>query len=121
MCEGGIGDCFVPDVSKVMHHPVSITMNDFGDCYDQATHIIQSVALRAHGNSKPVVKVMLLSLDTMQFCLQPGFGESTESFGGSLDNPTLGLGMGNGEGPTACAVLRTPIVNDYKEWDMEQN
>ena len=25
---------YFTDVSKVMHHPVSITMNDFGDCYD---------------------------------------------------------------------------------------
>ena len=59
--------CFVPDVSKVMHHPASITMNDFGDCYDRAAHTIQSIALRAHGIPKPAVNMMLLSLETMIF------------------------------------------------------
>ena len=89
-------------------------MNDFGDCYDQAAHTIQSVTLRAHVIPKPAVKMMLLSLEVMQFFLRTGFGESTKSFGGSLDNPTLGLGMGNGAGPPAFTVLSTLIVNAYK-------
>ena len=105
---------FVPDVSKVMHHTASITMNYSGDCYDQAAHAIQSVSLRAHGVPKPAVKMMLLFLETVQFCLRTGFGESTESFGSSLENPTLGLGMGNGACPLAFAVHSTLAVNAYK-------
>ena len=53
---------FLADVSKVMHHPASITMNDFGDCYDRSAHTIQSFALRAHGISKEAVRNMLTSL-----------------------------------------------------------
>ena len=89
-------------------------MNDSGDCYDLAAHTIQSVVLRAHRIPKPAVKIILLSLVTMQFCLGTGFGEYTESFSGSLDNPTLELAMGNGAGPPDFTVLRTLIVNVYK-------
>ena len=51
--------------------------------------------------------MMLLSLEMMQFCLRMGFGESIdiESFGSSLGNPILGLGMGNGADPPAFSVL----------------
>ena len=58
---------FVLDVLKVIHHPASITMNEFSDCYDWAARTIQSVALSAHSIPKPVVKMMLLSLELMQF------------------------------------------------------
>ena len=60
---------FFTYVSKVMHHPVSITMNDFGDCYDISAHTIQSVALRVNGIPKMAVWNMLICLQTMQFFL----------------------------------------------------
>ena len=110
---------FVSDVSKIMHHPASITMNDFGDCYDQVAHTIRSVALRADKIPKPAVKMMILPPETMQFCLQMSFRESTKSFGGSLDNPTLGLGMGNGAGPPAFAVVSTLIKDTCKRMGHE--
>ena len=65
---------FFADVSKVMHHPASITMNDFGDCYDRSAHTIQSVALRAHGIPKEVVRNIINCLQIMQFCVRTGLG-----------------------------------------------
>ena len=46
---------YFTNVSKVVHHPVSITMNDFGYCYNRSTHTIQSVVLRANGIPKMAV------------------------------------------------------------------
>ena len=104
---------FFADVSKVMHHPAR-TMNNFGDCYDRSAHTIQSVALRAHGIPKEAVRNMLTCLQIMQFCVRTGFGESKELFRGTLTNPTMGLGMGNGAGPPSFTVLWVLIVNVYK-------
>ena len=97
-----------------MHHPASITMNDFGDCYDKLVHMIQSVALRAHGIPKEAVRNMLTCLQIMQFCIRMGIGKSIESFEGTMTNPVMGLGIGSGEGPPAFTVLNILIVNAYK-------
>ena len=70
-----IEKAIVSHVSKVMHHPISITVNDFGDCYDRSARTIQSVALRAHEIPSAAVRMMLTSLKTMQFFLRTGFGE----------------------------------------------
>ena len=35
----------------------------------------------------------------MQFFLRTGFGESKQSYGGTLENPNFGLGQGNGAAP----------------------
>ena len=59
MCKRLFADC-----SKVMHHPASITMNDFGDCYDRCAHTVQAIALRANGIPVLAVKMLLTALQT---------------------------------------------------------
>jgi len=102
------------DVSKTLHIPGSVIGCDFGECYDRSAHTIQSIALQANGIPIESVKVLLICLQTMQFCLRTGFGESKEMYGGSTDSPTMGLGQGNGAAPPAWSVLSTLIVNAYK-------
>ena len=53
---------FFTDMSKVMHHLVSTTMHDFGDCYDRLAHTVQVVALQANGIPKMAVQNMLICL-----------------------------------------------------------
>ena len=105
---------FFSDISRTMHRPASLTMNDFGDCYDRSAHTVQAVALRANGIPKEAVRVMLTCLRLMQFFVRTGFGESEESFGGTEENPLGGLGMGSGSAPPSFAVLSVLIVNAYK-------
>jgi hypothetical protein len=50
----------------------------------------------------------------MTFFLQTGFGESTESFGGTLDNRLAGAGQGNGAAPALFSVLSMLMINAYK-------
>ena len=57
---------------------------------------------------------MLKSLQIMQFCLQTGFGKSTQTYGGSEDNPLAGAGQGNGGAPPSFTALSTLVVNAYK-------
>jgi hypothetical protein len=39
-------------------------------------------------------------LQTMTFYLRTGYGVSQQGFGGSPDDPTFGLGQGNGMAPS---------------------
>ena len=105
---------FISDTSKVLHHPMAISEMDFSDCYDRAVHNVSSIALQAHGIPRNSSVMMLTALQTMQFFLRTGFGESSQSYGGTAENPTMGYGQGNGAAPPAFAVLSSLVVKAYK-------
>jgi len=105
---------FFGDVSKVLHHPASIGGADLGDCYDCGAHPPTSIGMQAWGVPINAIKVLLTSLEMMQFCLKTGFGESKKWFGGSEDNRLGGYGQGNGAAPPAFSCLSTLIINAYK-------
>ena len=101
------------DESRTHHHPTCIGGNDFADCYDRMAHPPASLALQSFGLPRPAIRVLLVAMQTMRFFLRTGFGESTRSYGGSVDNPTLSLGQGNAAaGPTFLAISSL-IVNAY--------
>jgi hypothetical protein len=49
----------------------------------------------------------------MQYVLKTGFGESTDSYGGTALSPLTGLGQGSGASPPAFMDLSLLIVNAY--------
>ncbi len=60
-----------------------------------------------------MIRVLLKAMQNMQFSLRTGFGESSRSYGGSIENSTLSLGQGNAAtGPTFLAISSL-IVNAY--------
>ena len=105
---------FVADVSKVLHHPAAIGGTDLADCYDHGAHPPTSLGMQAIGVPLNAIKVLLISLETMEFCLRTGFGEYTKLFGGSIRNRLAGYGQGNGAAPSAFTILSTLIINAYK-------
>jgi hypothetical protein len=52
-------------------------------------------------------------MQTMRFFLRTGFGESTESYSGSIEDCTLGLGQGNATAGPGFLTLSTQIINAY--------
>jgi hypothetical protein len=88
---------------QCLHYPAGLGECDFGDCYNRAAHAPTSIALC----------VLLSAMQTMQYVLKTGFGESTESYGGSADSPSSGLGQGSGASPPAFMALSSLIVNTY--------
>ena len=80
---GIMAKTFFCDLSKVMHWPAGLGGCDFGDCYDRAAHPVASLALQSWGVTRESVRVLLTALQTMQFCLRTGFGESKQFYGGN--------------------------------------
>jgi hypothetical protein len=105
---------FLGDTSKVMHHPIAISEMDFSDCYDRAAHNVSSIALQAHGIPRNSAAMMLTTLQTMQLFLRTGFGKSSDSYGGTSEDPTMGFGQGNGAAPPAFTVLSSLVVKAYR-------
>ena len=64
---------------RVLHHPTGLGECDFGDCYDCAAHPPTSIALQSWGIPKPAIRVLLNTMQTMQYVLKTGFGESTNT------------------------------------------
>ncbi len=104
---------FFCNSSQVLHHPASLVECDFGDCYDRAAHAPTSIALQSWGIPKSAIRVLLTSMQTMQYILKTGFRESTESFGGTEESPNSGLGQGSRASPPSFMALSSLIVNTY--------
>ena len=101
------------DESRIHHHPACIGGNDFADCYDRIAHPPASIALQSFGVPRPAIRVLLIAMQTMQFFLRTGFGESNRSYGGSIESPTLGLGQGNAAAGPGFLAISSLIVNAY--------
>jgi hypothetical protein len=86
---------FFRDSLRCLHHPASLGECDFGfgDCYNRAAHAPTSIALQSWGILTLAICVLLSTMQTMQYVLKMGFGESTESYGSSADSPISGLGQ----------------------------
>jgi hypothetical protein len=106
---------FFCDSSRVLHHPAGMVECDFGDCYDRTAHPPTSIALQSWGIPKLVIRVLLTSMQTMQYVLKTGFGESTESYGGTTQSLNSGLGQGRGASPPGFLALSSLIVNAYQQ------
>jgi hypothetical protein len=92
---------FFCNSSRVLHHPAGLGECNFRDCYDCAAHPPTSIALQSWGISKTAIRLLLLSMQTMQYVLKTGFGESAESYSGTSSSPNSGLGQGSRASPPA--------------------
>ncbi len=99
--------------SWIHHHLMCISGNDFGDCCDRVAHPPASIALQSWGVPHPAIKVLLLAMQTICFFLRMGYGESTESYGKTSEDRTLGFGQGNSAAGPGFLALKAQIVNTY--------
>ncbi len=61
-----------------------------------------------------MVAMSLYVLKMMNFYIKTGFGQSTMSYGGTTDDPTMGFAQGNSMAPPGFLALSTLMINAYK-------
>jgi hypothetical protein len=105
---------FFGDSLRVRHHLVGLGECDFGNCYDRAAHPPTSIALHSWEIPVTAIRVLLTSMQVMQYFLRTGFGKSSESFGGTPTNPNSGLGQGSRTSPPRFLALSSLIINVYR-------
>jgi hypothetical protein len=78
-------------------------------------HPIASIALQAF--QVPLVNAFLLLsvLQTMTFFLQTGYGMSQMGYGGTVFDPTFGLGQGNGMAPSGFSAVSSLMVGALEQ------
>jgi hypothetical protein len=53
-------------------------------------------------------------LSPMTFYLRTGYGVSQQGYGGTADDPSMGLGQGNGMAPSGFQSVSTLMINTYR-------
>jgi hypothetical protein len=105
---------FFFDQANVLHQTVAVTSTDAANCYDAVNHAAGSLALQAMHVPLMVVKCYLLCIQTMRFFLKTGFGMAKQSYGGTPENPYMGLTQGSGASPAAWTAISTVMLSAYK-------
>ncbi len=54
---------------RCLHHPAGLGECDFGDCYNRAAHAPKSTALQSWGIPTLAIRVLLSTMQTMQYVL----------------------------------------------------
>jgi hypothetical protein len=104
---------FICDESRIHHHGACIAGNDFGNCYNQAAHPIAAILLQCFGVPQPAIIVLLETMETMQFFLRTGFGESATSYGGTHKEQLAGFGQGNAAAGPGFMAMSSLIMKAY--------
>ncbi len=86
---------------------------DLVNCYDAVSHLIASIALQSFKVCKVMVAMMLYVLKTMTWYLKTAFGQSKVSFGGTVLDPSMGLGQGNGAASPGFLAVCTQMISVY--------
>jgi hypothetical protein len=102
------------DMIRALHLVAGLPSVDLGNFYDAVSHPIASIALQALKVPIMTIVLALLVLQTMMFYLRTGYGVSQQGYGGSPDDPTFGLGQGNGMAPSGFLAVSTLMVETYK-------
>lgn len=90
---------FSCDIVCALHWTAAVKSIDLANCYDTVSHTIVDLSLRSFKVRATMVAMMLSVLQVMKFYLRTSFGQSTTSYGGNKDDPTMGLAQGNGVSP----------------------
>ena len=98
------------DMIRALHLVAGIPSVDLGNCYDAVSHPLASIALQAFKVPLMTVVLSLSVLQTMTFFLRTGYGISQQGYGGSEDDPTFGLGQGNGMAPSGFSTVSTLMI-----------
>jgi len=105
--------CFC-DGSKLLPHPTSVSVKDFGGYYNCWVHPPTSIALQSWGIFDASIRVLSMALQTTRFCLRRLYlGSLQQSYDGSINSPLVGSGQGNSAPPPSFATLSTLVVNTY--------
>ncbi len=102
------------DIVRALHQTAAIESVDFANCYDAVAHPITSNALQSLKVRKVMVAMMLSVLQTMKWYLKTAFGQSATAFCGTLEDPLMGFGQGNGASPPGFLTVSTLLIEVYR-------
>ena len=92
-----------------------ISSNDAHTCYNRIAHAILSISLQQRGVGQEPLESTLYVIQFMTHYIRLAFGDSAESYQGTVDRPYQGIYQGHGSAPSCWFSLSTPIINMMRE------
>jgi hypothetical protein len=109
--EGVLTSGLFCDIARALHKFAAIESVDLANCYDAVACPITSIVLQSFKVYKVMVAMMLYVLKTMTWYLKTAFDPSEILFGGTVYNPSMGLGQGNGAAPPGFLAVCMLMIN----------
>jgi hypothetical protein len=105
----------VCDTSRIMHASFIVGGADLDQCFNCSNSPVAGVSARAHHISAASTRLMLTTMQHMQYFVRTGFGISKEPiFGGKDGDLLMSLGQGSGAAPMGMYNIITLADNAYK-------
>ena len=109
------------DTNRLQHRSFAVVSADLSQCFDLINHPQCSLAFQAFGCPIQPIKIMLLTLQTMNFWIRSAYGDASTPFGGTAEKPFMGMGQGSGGSNPGCTLTFAPLVAAYKKRDYHSN
>jgi len=100
------------DAIRLKRISAIMTSADAANCYDRMAHALISLCTERLGLQKPVINLLLRTIQQMRFYLRTGFGDSDNFYGGPSETPLQGCCQGNGGGPAMWVSVTIPLVKN---------
>jgi hypothetical protein len=102
---------FTLDITIQKRITMALCSTDLKLCYYQVVRSVASIAMQQQNVPEWAFICVFTTLKNLRHMIRTIYGDSASKYGGLLwVVPVLGLGQGNGAGPTIWAVVGTPAV-----------
>ena len=98
------------DIARQLRRPLLVASVDAAQCYDRIAHATAALTLRAYKVRKSSVECMLAPIQSMEYYLRTGYGESS-TYSGGAEDPKQGSCQGNTGAPATWQQVSSVLVN----------
>ena len=103
----------VYNIARQLRRPLLVASVDAAQCYDRIAYAVASLTLRAYKVRQSSVASMLTPIQSMEYYLRTGFGEST-TYSGGKEDPKQGSCQGNTAAPPTWQQISSLLINGQK-------
>jgi hypothetical protein len=103
----------VYDIAQRLKRPLLVASVDTAQYCDRIARAVASLKLRAYNVRQSSIASMLTPIQSMEYYLRTGFGESTTYLGGKED-PKQGSCQGNTAAPPTWQQIGSLLINGQK-------
>jgi len=104
------------DYIRARRIPAALCSNDAKSCYDRIILIIAALCLCRLGAPTKATESMIATLAQLRHHVRSAFGNAEQAQGqDDWEEPTAGIGQGNGAGPQIWAAVSTPLFEILQE------
>ena len=99
------------DIARQLRRPLLVASVDAAQCYDRIAHAVASLTLRAYKVRQSSVASMLTPIQSTEYYLRTGFGESM-THSGVKEDPKQGSCQTNTAAPPTWQQISSLLIND---------